>query len=339
MPQQITFPPDAERTLSRQQGLLSARQCEELGIPRQTRSRLVQQGRWSRPVRGVYDTDPVPLRSRVRDDWFTHAARRQTWLALLAHGPEAVAVGPSALVLHDVQGVPFDTEPEVAMPGGSRRVSRVGILRQYRSFPTLRIGDREVARLDHALAQALPVLPRDNALAVLDDTARRLGMTTARLADVHDLLRGRRGAEQLHALFPLVDPRSESPAESAARLSCHDNGVPPDGLQVKVMAGGTVVARVDLAWRLPGGRWLIVEIDGIGPHSTARALVRDAPRQNRLLASGDVIVLRFKPSDNARPGGIGRQVAAVLRRHGWRPHRPAALTTITLPAERSASTR
>lgn len=343
MPQPVTFLPDAERILSRQQGLLSTRQCEEFGVTRQTRCRLVQQGRWRRPVRGVYDTDPVPLGSRVRDDCFTHAARWRTWLALLSHGPDAVAVGAAALVLHDVQGLPADFEPEVAMPDGSRRVSRFGTLRQYRPFPTLRMGDREVARLDHALAQALPVLPRESALAVLDDVARRLGMTPDRLAAVHDLLRGRPGAKRVHALFPLVDARSESPAESAARLSCHDNGVPPDDLQARFLIDGTVVARVDFVWRLPDGRWLVVEVDGVGPHSTARALVRDAPRQNRLLASGRVIVLRFKPADNARPGGIGRQVAAVLRRHDWHPAAYPAPTTpidLTPPAtKRSAASR
>ncbi len=321
------IPVDAERTLHRQQGLLTSRQCDEFGISRQTRCRLVKQDRWRRPARGVYDTNPVPLNARVRDDWFSHAERWRTWLALLCHGPTAIAVGASALVLHDVQGLPRDFQVAVAMPNGTPRKSRVGAVRQYGSFPTDRIGDREVARLDHALAQALPGLPRENVLAVLDDVARRLAMTPARLAAVHDLLRGWPGAAHVHELFPLVDKRAESTAESSARLSFHDNGVPPDDIQVRIMMGGNVVARVDFIWRLPDGRWLVVEIDGVGPHSTPQALVRDAPRQNQLLASGQVIMLRFKPKDNDKPGGIGARIAKVLAKHGWRPGQYAAQGT------------
>jgi hypothetical protein len=338
----FTVPASAERTLHRQQGLLTNRQCDEFGITRQTRNRLVNQGRWRRPVRGVYDTNPVPLEARIRDDWFTHAERWRTWLALLSHGDGAIAVGAGALVLHDVQGLPRDFLPEIAMPAGSWRSSRFGTVRQYRAFPTIRIGDRDVARIDHALAQALPGLPRENILAVLDDVARRLAMTPARLAAVHDLLRGRRGAARVHDLFPLVDKRSESPAESSVRLSCIDHGVPPDDIQVRITMGGKVVARVDFIWRLPDGRWVVVEIDGVGPHSTPQALVRDAPRQNQLQASGQVILLRYKPKDNDKPGGIGRQVARVLKKHGWRPSQyttagaPVDLTPATRPHEAAA---
>ncbi|MFC8799065.1 type IV toxin-antitoxin system AbiEi family antitoxin domain-containing protein [Promicromonospora sp. NPDC057138] len=332
MPKPFKIPADAKPTLDRQQGLLTNRQCDEFGISRQTRSRLVQQDRWRRPLRGVYDTDPVPLEARVRDDWFTHAERWRTWLALLSHGPETIAVGTGALVLHGVQGLPRDFEPEVAMPDGSWRASRFGTVRQYTSFPTIQIGDRDVARIDHALAQGLPGLPRDNVLAVLDDVARRRAMTPARLAAVHDLLRGRPGAAHVHDLFPLVDKRSESTAESSVRLSFHDNGIPPDDIQVRITMDGTVVARVDFIWRLPDGRWLVVEVDGVGPHSTPQALVRDAPRQNQLLSSGLVIMLRFKPKDNDKPGGIGKQVARVLKKHGWRPGQyptPGAALTLT----------
>jgi hypothetical protein len=327
MPKTFEIPSAAKHTLYQQQGLLTSRQCDEFGITRQTRCRLVKQDRWRRPVRGVYDTDSVPVEARVRDDWFTHAALWRTWLALLSHGPKAMAVGVSALVMHGVQGLPFEFQAEVAMPHGSPRAGRAdradlaGTVRQYREFPTIQIGDRKVATLEHALAQGLLRLPRQNVLAVLDDVARRLAMTPTRLAAVHDLLRGRPGAAHAHALFPLIDRRAESPAESATRLSLIDNGVPPDDIQVRIKVNGTIVARVDFIWRLPDGRWLVVEVDGVGPHSTQQALVRDAPRQNQLVASDRVVLLRFKPKDNDRTGGIGKQVAKVLAKHGWRPGR------------------
>ena len=60
----------------------------------------------------------------------------------------------------------------------------------------------------------------------------------------------------------------------------------------------------------------MVEIDGVGPHSTHEALVKDAPRQNRLLATDRIVLLRFKPRDNDQPGGIGAVVAARIAELG-----------------------
>jgi hypothetical protein len=34
-----------------------------------------------------------------------------------------------------------------------------------------------------------------------------------------------------------------------------------------------------------------------------------------------VIMLRFKPADNDKPGGVGAQIAKVLTAHGWTPGR------------------
>lgn len=325
MSRRFEIPEPAARTAHRQAGLLSARQCDDLGVSRQVRRRLVEQMRWQRPGRGVYDTDPVPVEHRRREDFHDHVRRRQTWLALLLYGPQAVATGPCALVLHDVDGLPVDFVAEVALPGGTDRANRCGVaVRQYGSFPMVLLGDRRVARLDHAVAQALPRLPRENMLAVLDDVARRSADREGVLPAIHELVRGRPGAAAVHEVFGLVDGRAESPAESFARLSCIDNGVLPDDIQVRFFVDGKIVARVDLAWWLPDGRWLVVEIDGVGPHSSRSALVHDSPRQNQLLASGRVVLLRFKPSDSRRPGGIGAAVAVVLQKHGWRPGRDVA---------------
>lgn len=320
MPKSFTMPRAAEPLLRRQAGLLSTLQCEELGIGREVRRRMVKHGRWTSPARSVYDTDPVPLAHRVRADFFDHVARWRTWFALLLHGPDTVATGGCALVLHGVSGLPRDFPLEVARQDRSPRQRRHGVaVVDHAPFPTVTIGGRKVARIDHAAAQAIPKLSRQNALAVLDDLARSHRFGPVDLAALHDLVRRRHGAAMLHELFGLVDTRSESPAESFVRLSCHDNGAPPDDIQALIVMGGTVVARVDFVWRLPDGRWLVVEIDGIGPHSTQQALVRDAPRQNQLLASGQVIMLRFKPADNDKPGGVGAEIAKVLAAHRWRP--------------------
>ncbi|MCF4119839.1 hypothetical protein L1785_02495 [Antribacter sp. KLBMP9083] len=232
MRQLSLIPSDVLADAFHQEGIVSKAQCDAAGLGRQRVARLIDQRRWRRVTTAVYDTDPVPPRLRRRDDFHDHLRRRTAWIAMLAvrHG---IAVGACSLALHGVEGLPLTILPEVALPGGQRRQERQGIVvRQYRDFATSRLGRREVARIDHALSQALPGLPRDNAVAVMSNVLHRHLLDAEGLVRVHDLLRGRRDAEQVHPWFDLADEHDESPAETFARLSCIDNGVPPDATQV-----------------------------------------------------------------------------------------------------------
>ncbi|WP_164545018.1 type IV toxin-antitoxin system AbiEi family antitoxin domain-containing protein [Antribacter gilvus] len=313
----LPIPPDIVTLAHHQEGLVSKAQCDAAGLSRQRVARLIEQRRWRRATSGVYDTDGVLPHQRRRDDFHDHLRRRTAWVGLLAF-TGAIAVGACSLALHRVQGLPQVLVPEVALPGGAHRRGRDGILvRQYRTFPTSRIGPRLVARIDHALAQALPGMSREQGVAVLSSTLNRSLLDAAQLSQVHTLLRGCRGAESVHGWFDLAEVGDESPAESSARLSCIDNGVPPDDTQVVFTLRGRFLARVDLAWLLPDGRWLVVEIDGLGPHGRPEALVKDSLRQNGLLGTDRIILLRFRPAENARPGGIGAVVAQHLARLGW----------------------
>jgi hypothetical protein len=194
------------------------------------------------------------------------------------------------------------------------------IVRQYGNFATERYGSWRIAKIEHALAQALPRLSRDDAVAVVSSALRKRLINQAGLAEVERLLHGRRDARQALGWLALAVGSDESPAETGARLSCIDHGVPPDRVQVAFHKDGRFLARCDFGWHLRDRRWLVVEIDGVGPHSTPEALVNDAPRQNRLLATGKVVMLRFKPADNDHPGGIGAAVAARLDElGGWTP--------------------
>ncbi|WP_229872080.1 hypothetical protein [Promicromonospora soli] len=193
-------------------------------------------------------------------------------------------------------------------------------MRQYGNFATERYGSWRIAKIEHALAQALPRLSRDDAVAVVSSALNKRLISQAGLAEVERLLHGRRDARQALGWLALAVGSDESPAETGARLSCIDHGVPPDRVQVVFHKDGRFLARCDFGWHLRDRRWLAVEIDGVGPHSTPEALVNDAPRQNRLLATGRVVMLRFKPADNHQPGGIGAAVAARLDElGGWTP--------------------
>src|SRR6476469_9571123 len=105
-----TEPPPRSRlsTAFRQEGLVSASQCEKLGVGAARRSRLVRDEAWERVTHGVFDVTPGRDRRRDAD----HRRRRAAWLAMLAYGPSAISVGACALALHGVAGLPPDVVPE-----------------------------------------------------------------------------------------------------------------------------------------------------------------------------------------------------------------------------------
>jgi hypothetical protein len=240
---------------------------------------------------------------------------------LLAFGPDAIAVGPCALALLGVKGLPQHLRPQVAIRGGRSHRPRDGVrVRQFDCPETWRFGGYAVVDLVPALVQALPELSRENAVAVLDDVLHR-GLLTARgLDQVRLNLHGRRGSRAVAGWLQLVDARAESPLETLARLRCVDAGLSPDELQVEIRsAGGRLLGRGDLGWRLRGGRWLIAEIDGREFHEAPDAMLRDRARQNALIASGQVELLRFTSDDAASRTTIPTTVRSALTRDAASP--------------------
>ena len=125
----------------------------------------------------------------------------------------------------------------------------------------------------------------------------------------------RRGASGCDAWWDLVEPRAESPLETFARLQCTDAGMPPDELQVEIRsAAGHLLGRGDLGWRLDGDRWLIAEIDGREFHESPEAVLHDRRRQNALLTTGRVDLLRFTWPDITARTVIPAAIRAALRR-------------------------
>jgi hypothetical protein len=123
----------------------------------------------------------------------------------------------------------------------------------------------------------------------------------------------RRGAASVRDVWDLVDPRAESPLETFARLDCIAAGLPPDDLQVVVRAAdGTFRGRADLGGRRRDGGGVLGEIDGRGGHEAPEALLRDRRRQNALLATGRVRLLRFTAADLGASRALVRTVAASL---------------------------
>lgn len=289
---------------TRQAGLVATRQCDEAGLDKYGRHRLVAARRASVATRGVLDLrTELGRRGMAERDGPDRRRHRAAYLALLAHGPHAFAVGQCALALLGAQGLPLRIRPEVGLPRAAARSPRDGIVvRRFAGpVPTVVMGGFLVAAPVWALAQGIRDLDRDRAVAVLDSAVQRRLILPDEVRDVADLVRDMHGGRHVRAWCALVDGRSQSPLETRARLQCIDAGIPPDDLQVPIRdARGRVVARGDLGWHLQDDRWLIAEIDGAGPHGTPEALFLDRERQNAVVVTGRVDMLRFTAEDIAR---------------------------------------
>lgn len=314
-----TIPDELWTLAARQEELVGVAQCAAAGISKHAVMRRVRSGAWIRVTRGVYDTNPVPVRERVRGDYHDHLRRRAAWIGLLAY-PDGAATGGCALALLGVGGLPSELVPEVSRPAWMDAGVRPGtVLRRYGTFPVVRQYGRDVAELVHALAQGLLTLPRDHAVAAICDALREDRIGSTDLGRIRMLVHGRRGVVAVRPWLDLVPGKDASPAETFARLSLIDNDVPPDRQQVVFRSGGMFLGCVDFAWILPDGRYVVVEIDGREFHSGDEMLADDSARQNGLVGTDRVILLRFPAPRDSADGDIGPQVAERLHRLGWVP--------------------
>lgn len=303
-------------------------------MPRSTITAKARRGQLTRVATGVYDVIAVPPECRTvpwarqaqwsnPQDVFTHLHRRSAILALLSH-PAATATGLSALALHNVRGLPRRFTPSIGYTSrGPERHQTSQSFRRYRRIQHAHTADGwRVSPLPDALAQGLlDLVPQPygdrEAMAMLDDVIHRSLLTPSHVRRFRECLQYRRGAGTVRGWAARSRSEAESPAESWARQGCYRNGCPPDRLQLTVLnqAGGHI-ARVDMAWLLPSGGLLLVEIDGTHWHSLPRALVQDAARQNQLVTLGTL--LRFTGRD-AWHETAANQVSGILSRSGWVP--------------------
>jgi hypothetical protein len=322
-PHRAPVPPNLIALATRQAGLLSARQCAAAGLSREQYRGLQRRGEAIPVARGVVLAPGMASPPATRSDALDQARRRAALTGLLAYGPRAIATGLCALVLAGVLGAPITIRPEVAFRRGDPRRPIPGIrVRQVPIPEWIVMNSFPLATPDLALAQAVPEMDRMTAVSLMDSALHRGLITATGLARAHDLALGHRGVAHTHAWWAEADHRSESPAETVARLSCSDSGFPPDVLQLVILdSAGRFVARVDLAWVLPDGRWLLVEVDGVDVHGSPAALVADLHRQNRLL--GQQTILRRYTGRDAATGRTAAEVGHILSIGGWRPGRPA----------------
>lgn len=220
---------------------------------------------------------------------------------MLSGPDDAMPAGLTALSVHDIWGLPRNLGCELIY-GAGRHAPGSGAVR-VRQFgaplETTVVGDFVVPTVASALVQALPEVGRDLAVVLVDNALNRNKIDADDLSRIRHGVKGRRGAAHLHAVWPLIDGRAESPIESRARLECLDGGLPPDDLQVEQLgADEEFLGRGDLGWRRRNGSWVLVEMDGLEVHGTAVAIAKDRRRQNGIASrSTRTTLLRYIGED------------------------------------------
>ena len=292
-------------------GVLRLCDLLRLGWTRDEVRHRVRRGDWHRLLVGVLLVDPG-----MSPPWGQLPFRTRVSAALAYHGPDAVMVGPTGGRLLGVGALPRDDGiVHIRRSPGQERHQQPGV-----RVHTLKLGAAECTVVDGVRTTTIGrtvtdlVLSADRhaAVAILDDVLHQRLLTPEQLPGLRDRARGRRGVERSARWWDLADGRAESPLETRVRLLATDAGYPPDELQLPVRdAYGRVLGFGDLAWWLSGGRALIAEADGKGPHEAPQALFRDRRRANDFLATGRVDIVRFTWEDTLTRG----YVAGVLRRH------------------------
>ena len=303
----------------RQVGLVTATQFRDAGVSAKRVRTLVSKEILVRAAPGVYRVPEIINSIDTQANKQRNNLRRRALLGPLAYGPKAVATGLAALALCDVWGVPLDFRPEATIFDGTHRPEIPGI--RLRRVPLQSWETRDGIKLVEpwlALAQAALEVDRVTAVALMDSARNRNLVADLQFEWAQKATWHRRGSVGAADWWGLSDKRAESPAETWARLDCLDAGLPPDFLQLEVRNDwGRKLGRVDLAWKLPDGRWLFGEVDGAAYHSGDRQWSRDVVRQNDLITSRSI--LRRWTGAQVRAGAAAEGVYQVLKQAGWRP--------------------
>ena len=258
-----------------------------------------------RPTRGVYLAASArgDLQQRCRaiaavvpDAVFSHATAAQL-LGLPVGGDDAVhltlppeVLGPRRAGVSAHQSTLLDTERTTA--------EDLALTTAARTFVDLAA---TLSRVD---------------LIVLGDAAlRRRKATLAQLAAAVESAHGRRGVVAARAALPLLEPRTDSPAETRTRLILVDAGFGRPRANVDLSdADGQWIARPDLVY---DEARVVFEYDGESHFATLDAR-RNTVARNELLRDLGWEVVVVTALDLRRPEVLIRRAAEAFERAGRR---------------------
>ena len=173
----------------------------------------------------------------------------------------------SAAVLHGIH-VPFACLDSVhlAVAPGHNSVSSRTITRHERQHGAVRVDGALVTSIDETVTDCLCRASFADGLAIAD-SALHWYLTSPSQLTRHLAEHGawRRGIAQARRTLSYADERAESGGESLVRAIIIDAGFVLPELQVEMEdpMGTRSVVRVDFYWRLPDGRVVVLEFDGL----------------------------------------------------------------------------
>ena len=262
---------------ARQLGLISGRQARRLGFtPTQIKQR-VRSGRWRRVARDVFVINGAP------PSW-----RQQVLAACMAGPRDSVASHVSAGALWGLTDA--SPLPHITVPRSSS--VRLGVARVHRSdldsSDLTRMGAIATTRVPRTLLDLSTVLA-PSALERAVDTALDGRLTTPAHIDAAigraQRAPGRAGVTSLRAALEawVGAIRPESPAEARLLRRIGEWRLPEPVRQHLVRdAGGTPIARLDVAWPLAR---VGLEYDGAAHHGPRR-FEADEERHSAVVALG-----------------------------------------------------
>ncbi len=275
-------------------GVLLTSRAVDAGWPERSLSRVLRVEGWTRIRAGawVQPGQAVDLATRLR--------------AVQLLRPQLVVSHRSAAALWRIETLGNGTDaalefvdPKLALrrKSGGVHVYRLPLTK---ADVAVRNGLR-VTNPARTLADLLRAGPRNNALVAAESalTYRRVNRVrrapVTRLDVIAKALEAPLlGAKRARDWLGLIDPRSESPAETIARLHMHDAGLHPEP-QAELLTPEGRRLRLDFLFRTEG---VAVEVEGYAYHGTWDAHRRDVVRFNQIAQCPKVRrLLRFTAED------------------------------------------
>jgi predicted transcriptional regulator of viral defense system len=302
-------PLDAQHALaalaSRQNGVFSLAQLEDLGLSASAVRKRAATGRLHRVHRGVYALTPAEL--LTRDGRFM--------AAILTCGPGAVLSHRSAAALHGLRATDR-AGIDVTVPGRTKRkcagidVHRSTTLTAADTTTVSGISCTTIARTLLDLTTVVPMRGAERAC----EQAEALKVFDARaLQDQVQRNHHRHAMPRVRELLAKCQPGA-APTESELEEGClslvRAAGCPAPERQVYVVLDdGEPPIRVDFVWR---AEQLALETDGRTYHGTRRAFETDRRRDQRLTVAGWRVVRVTWRQLTSEPAVVARLVADLL---------------------------
>ena len=288
-----------------QHGVVSVSQAGALGLSHDDIGAAVRRGEYRRLWLGVLLVD-----ADMYDDvpWLTRVQA-----ALLRHGPQAVVGLGSAAQLLGIAGADTSSDViDIVLPRGNERQQVQGISLHTRELPptqVLQLGSFRVTTAVRTLADLVPHLPRNCAVAAMDSALNHNLITGDDLLLARELTARRRNCPVSSTGGRLLmgerNHRWKRGQDSTVWITTSRQ----KSLQWKVRDdAGYLLGLGDMAWTKRRHRPLVAEADGVEPHSLPGAVFKDRRRGNNFIGA-NVDVVRLTWAEALRRG----RCAAIVR--------------------------